>query len=326
MVATEPMRLVEQMTERAIIALRRDAGDAPLSIFIDPTLADPLGDLLKLNNGPSDSLHCSAARAVRLPHMHDDFNPECHPYLLWLPCEEQAERIVNAALRVAICEALGAYGTAHQARSVCGIILGDAEPIRTAKRLAATARVMRPDGAWWYLRFWDPRVLWHLPRMLPAPLWDTIARGIGPWCTFDLRQEWVTGNRAPHEVPPGVTETPMRLSQPVWDRLARIGPMNQVLAMARDWGLGLSPALAERIERLLREAAEFGYPADGDGIVFAAAGITAHEQFYRHPQVAQTLQRAADEGRPLGDALSGLDEAFWADVSSGRWLAEPNNK
>lgn len=324
--SVEQTRLVEELIERSVLGLRREAGDAPLSIFIDPTLADPLRDLLKLNNGWNDSPQWSATRTVRLPHIHDDFDPERQPYLLWLPNEAQTERVVNAALRVAASEALGVYGSAHHARSVCGIVLGDVEPHRTAQRLAAAARVFRPDGVRWHLRYWDPRVLWHLPRMLPAHLWDTIARSIGTWCTFDMRQEWVRVGCTPHEIALHATETPIRLSQPVWERLARIGPMNQVLAMARDWSLDLSPALAERIERLLCEASEFGYPADGDGIVFAAAGITAHEQFYRHPRVAQILQRATDEGRPLGDALSEFDQAFWDEVSTGRWLAKPNNK
>jgi hypothetical protein len=316
------MSPLDQLCERAVLALRASAGERPLSVFIDPTLADLLGETYRANLQTPSAPDWGRARVVKLAPIHADFGRERTPYLLHLPSEALGEHVTSAALRVALAEALGEYGPHYTARSVCGFILGDDDPEQTAYVLARLAHVIRPNYRPWYLRYWDPRVLWHLPRVLPSALWQRIAAALGGrWYVVDAL------NYAFARVPPAdpgylgddLSQVPC-LTDETWLRLQLIGSNNRMLAIARDWGLEPTPVAAQRTETLLLQARTMGFSPEDEGIVFAAAGLTSHDLFYLHPRVAELLRAAAQHKTPLSEALAHLDPNFWVDVSTGRWL------
>ncbi|MFT3721577.1 hypothetical protein [Pseudorhodoferax sp.] len=322
------MNLVEALIQPAIATLRRHAREEPLSLFIDPTLVDPIVLLCDSVDLDASAQAWVKKNIIRLPFIHNDFDPERQPYILHLPNESSAERIVNEALRFAIEESLSLRQESPGARSVCGVIVGDDNPFQTARRLAQLARIKPQEQQPWYLRYWDPRVIWHLPRILPASLWEEISNNIGSWLTIGpQRQLQLFTPDSKKEIEP--LRTPLQIQNQIWDRLSLIGPTNQVLTIGEDFGIDPTPTQAQRIEKLLTRAAQtWGLAADGDGIVFAVAGLTSHDRFDEHPLVAAALQAAARENKSIGTVLADFDDTFWAEVSNGRWAqpAQHNNE
>jgi Domain of unknown function (DUF4123) len=329
----------DHLADQALLALRHAAGEAPLSIFIDPTLRDPLATdpdadprahHASLRDALERSLADGTARRIALPPIHADFDPQRQPYLIHISSEPAAEALVSAALKLALAEAFEAdvdeHGERFTGRTICGWILGDADPKARARQLVDAAVLIKPDGQRHYLRYWDPRVLWHLPARLAASHWQALRGALGQWVYFDPLRQWV--NTAGEPLQGGALDsraTPASGAEPHqrapldparWQALQRIGPVNQVLAMSWDWGLVPSHARAGQIDRLMLRSIEHGFDSEQDLLVFAACGLTGHPQFDQHPEVAAALQQGAAERTPLQQTLARFDETFWAGLAT----------
>jgi hypothetical protein len=306
----------DQITNDALKALRQATAENSVTIFIDPTLADPLNASEDLAAAYSSG----AASKVRLPIIHNDIDPDHSPYLIFVANEPAAERLVNATVSLAVREALGEVKDNYLGRSVCGWIIGEKTPRDLAKNIARIASVRRPGGEFWPLRFWDPRVMWHLPRVLDPEKLDRIHNTAGPWWTLDPMMQFtqmVTVQRDELTEPPR-----LRFEAPEWVRLERIGNTNIVLKMAFEWGVLPTTANAERIDGLLQKCQTLGFETDQDALIFAACGLTSHARFYDHPSVQEAIQKAAKKSASLQSAIKEFDDDFWADIATGHWLNE----
>lgn len=320
------MPVDEKAVDHALLALRRTSADAPLSVFIDPTLRDPTQHDESLQTELMQAVQSATASRHVLPRIHDDFDPSRQPFLLHIASEAHAERVVSAAVRIALNEALDTDSPRFTGRTVCGWIVHDHQPSQSARALAQAARLIKPDGSRHYLRLWDPRVCWHLPTRLSAAHWADIRRAMGQWMFFDpLRQLVVLDVIDPNPTPAHASQVQSthRADAQTWQSLERIASVNKLLAMSWDWGLLPTAALAQQADELVVRSIELGFDSEQDMLVFAACGLTSHLQFDQHPDVRDALAEGASAGAPLRSALERFDDTFWTQLQANtQWLED----
>ncbi len=321
-----PEDSTDKLADRALTALRSAVaatGSKTMSILVDPTLSDAL----IVEPCVQEALTSGHVTHVRLPRIHDDIDPEAAPYLLHVADEFAAERVVNISIAIAAFEANQGASKEAPGRSVCAWIIGEENPRATAIRLADAARIVRPDGSPWYLRYWDPRVMWHLPRVLPQAQWSELQVQLGQWWALDQLNQFVprtsptvahknTGTGA--DTSPPVMFQRLRIDAPVWTRLSLIGVTNTVLEMAWEWGVIPTAANAQRIESMLRRCRALGFETAQDELVFCSCALTSRDDFDSHPTVNQALVAAANRKASVAEALAAFDDAFWAGMSPMR--------
>jgi hypothetical protein len=344
--------MVSDVVERAILALREAAKGGPISVFIDPTLFDPRHAHVTNPNTQDEAAAAARAElptlidsalaqnAVRiqvLPPIHDNFDPQRQPYLLHLLNEEAAERLFNNSVRVALAEADDAMAFERQGRAICGWMIGVADPTAQARALAALGRIFRPDGTPWYLRWWDPRVCWHLPRVLPLDRQSLFRAALPNWWSlgptqqlqrlqwrateFERSRQQPADAAAPSTLPPLPDPAALagwHIPASVWKRLLQVEPLNRTLRLMQEHQHTPSEAYLQRIESLFERCELRGFASSDDKVVFACAGIGTHPQFDEHPEVQRALSQAAD----VAQALASFDDDFWNNLRQGRWRGQ----
>jgi Domain of unknown function (DUF4123) len=311
--ATPTQTSIEQgIAHAAIVRLRAalsQSRTSTLSVLIDPMLGDPLAATRTVK----DSLASGLASRQALAFIHHDLAPNKAPYLLHIPDELRAERCVNESVQVAVSEALGLYGGDYRGRSVCAWIVGESDPSALAVRLARAARVVKPDGASWPLRYWDPRVFWHLPRALDLQQQHTLIAQLGRWFWFDPTNAF---GGLIHEVPKDAerAQAPLAFDESGWAVLSRVGAVNRVLGLAWNWDIRPTPANAKRVDVLIQRCHALGFLSEQDELVFSSCGLTSRDDFDSQPDVAEALRAGASRGISAMQALEPFDDDFWADL------------
>ncbi|MEY4763921.1 MAG: hypothetical protein RI907_594 [Pseudomonadota bacterium] len=320
------MPMMDDLLPRAVQALRAQipAGeDVPVSVFIDPTLGDSVCEDPVI----AAAVHDGRLLKGRVHIAHDDIVPDAQPYLLHAPSEGKAEQAIQRTLELALSEATSATSPAAATRVFCAWIVGEQDPALHAKRLAQAALVRKPDGRLRPLRYWDPRVMWHLPRAMGRDRWAEFCPALGHWLSLDMSHQLASlapcelagmASRLRADKCAGVT-TETSLAQ--WDGLSRIGAINMALAQSPTWGLAPTPGLALTIDALLQACHQLGFSTSRDEQVFVACGMTSHLQFFEHPAVRQALQRAAATDQGVMGALGQFDDHFWQQLAQRGPLA-----
>lgn len=305
--------------------LRSIGQERSVTLFVDPLLADPLRD----EAAWQEAVELGAVECWRIVSIHPDIDPARVPYLLHMPDSVKAERLLNCSVALATRESLGLMGDDNAGRSLCAWIVGVTDVAQFARRLRFAARVVNPAGQIRPLRFWDPRVVRHLPRSLDLPHWRQIRAAIGNWWFLDDVGELVQpdgGGQFAEPVPPAASHAPFRVSNAVWSRLERIVTINKVLALASKWGQPPIRPSGRDIDALLARSQQWGYRTERDMLVFATFGLMAHSEFDRHPKVAAALKAGAAQAQSLQEATAHLGDDFWRELSAGRWLANADVK
>lgn len=162
------------------------------------------------------------------------------------------------------------------------------------------------------LRYYDPRVLFHLHWMLsPWQLFNQLpAREISNW-TFRLEDEWHTlafPERVSYQ-PGERTEIPMA-------QLQRIGMINRVLqALSFNGDMRQREEVSRKIDILLEQAVKCGLSTKEDCIAFAFHGLKRREGFWMAPKMAAFLTQARQEPDCYRDETSGWDENRWLEMT-----------
>ncbi len=307
---------VDELLAQSVQILRSclTSDDVPVSVFVDPTLANTLCEAEPVKM----ALTQGALVRIVLPIAHEDFAPDARPYLLHAPSEQKAERAIEHTLRTALSEAMGAPSPFAASRQVCAWIVGEADPKMLADRLAKAAITRKPDGEPRPFRYWDPRVMWHLPRVLEPSRWGALIAALGAWLSLDMQHRLgpvaasKLGDASP--APKGHQEVPVRCSPEQWAALARIGPTNMALAQAQDWGVLPTLDAARQVDSLLRACEALGFESQRDAQVFVACGLTSHAKFFELDEVRLALVRAQAAGQSVMSALGQFDDSFWDDL------------
>jgi hypothetical protein len=313
---------LDALADRSLLALRTAAGDQPLALFVDRTL------------GPVDALHdewpatlraaeaSSAVQWVPLGRIHDDFASENLPGFFYVISEARAERLVALAMRIAVHEALQDQGQEPRSRCLAGWVLHAPEAPALKTSLTRLARVFKPDGAAWYLRFWDPRVTWHLPRVLTPEQWALARQAMGRWWAMSPLAHFAplaSANGAAASAHAPVEQPLLRFDAAQWARLERVAPINTVLRMAAGWDVLPTEGNARQVDALIERCRQRGFDTEQDALVYAACGLTSHPHFDAHPEVDRALQDAASKGQSIEAAISRFDDGFWHGLATQPW-------
>ena len=163
------------------------------------------------------------------------------------------------------------------------------------------------------LRYYDPRVLFHLHWMLkPAQLFNQLsARGI-PFWTF-----WHDGNWSTLEFTED-TEPPCRDNMvfPL-EQLRRIGQINLVLKSVTSTGdIDGGQQTSCKINALLEQAEMCGLSVQEDCIAFASHGLVQPEGFWKAPKMATFLEQVRHFPGCYRDETHLWDDNHWQEMTS----------
>lgn len=297
--------IADKWIDEALSTLRQQcdiAGTSTMSVLIDPMLAD-LGAAIATEY---------ELTTHRLPTIHDDLPESKHPYLISMPGSVENRDAVHALMHLNLAEATGTLGEGHRGRSICAWLPGDDQPARTAKNLARLARVRKPNGLPWPLRYWDPRVYPRLRTILDPAQHQTFSALTHRWCVLD---DW--GNlmvSPPPEQTPQNRGLPLRFTESQWTRLERIALLNQASALVRSIGYEDVAVDDHRLDNLIVRAQRWQLTSDQDVLAFLACGVTVCDQFDQHPAVKSRLTDGLSTGKTAVGILSGIEEQVWRQV------------
>lgn len=146
-------RQLEQLTERAIMGLRKaldDANSDRLVILCDPLLADPLHEEIE-----------RVALSKRIVPPMRNRTKEQAPYLVDVRYDLRHERFVNDSLRLSIQEALVPAPWNRRPRSISAWLITDLSVHRIAADFIPRSNYWDAQRVLRTFRFWDPRTMQH---------------------------------------------------------------------------------------------------------------------------------------------------------------------
>ncbi len=153
-----------------------------------------------------------------------------------------------------------------------------------------------------YFRFFDPRVMYHLPRVLDAPQLSLLLQGIQQWVFVD----WLGAYQA-IQAPSVPATTPRLLVSPQqWQALGDIEAFNRLLSKQRRRQQPPSHAQVPLWLNHLQSARLRGLRQPDDIAHWAALCLAHGEPWQTHPQLNDVLQLVIHDGIPLKDALDDL--------------------
>jgi Domain of unknown function (DUF4123) len=294
------LRLSNEKFESMVQQLEQRTADATLShaIFVDPALGDPFHDLRQ-----------SLAKQTFILSVPEDKVPvNVRPYLLIiLPGPAGAELRVRS-LALAHTEALGLAET-KGARSICGWISFTGEPEPLVNALTQKATLILDETQTLLFRFYDPRVITHLRRLLrPAQFFNGLP----------VLRSWTY-------VSPGIDlevfapEGEMESPAPVWfmtrqqrDGVARIEAVNCVLSESP-----VDATHAPAIDAaLLRAQQLYGWTDLVEMVAFGVVSIRCHTAFDSHPEIAARLSELKRGGESFAGWASTIDESEWRRIAA----------
>lgn len=304
----------EALVDAALVNLRRRigiSGRRSFCILLDPAAGEFAVEI------PTDLKH--ELRSV--PVRYRDLDESLCPRLLWIDDEEKSERLVNASVELSIREAINGLP-----RTLCAWILVDddsatAPVMRLAAHLARAFVQVDPQGQYRFVRWFDPRVTTLIEPWVSAAQWQQLLGPSTAWMSIDLDGQMQTLLR--HDIPPTPTSQQAVFGGGDWQRLTRLGWLQQGLALAPQWALLhlSSAARVVAIDRALARAQAAGLQAEDDALVFAACTFTVHPRFDEHPLAAQALARATGQNpTSFAQTVSSWPESTFEQIADGDWL------
>lgn len=162
------------------------------------------------------------------------------------------------------------------------------------------------------LRYYDPRVLFHLRWMLsPWQFSNQLPVQEIPYWTFWLDGGWHTlGCLERIAFQPGES-TSMPLAQ-----LQRCGQINQALAkLPHSADMHQRQETSQRIDALLEQATRCQLPTQEDRIAFALHGLNQREGFWTAPKMVELLAQARQTPDFYRDETNNWDDSRWLEMT-----------
>lgn len=230
---------------------------------------------------------------------------------------------LDSVLREALLEWLDGPSASDGDPPILAFVSSDADDDRVLNHLRRQLVIGLSDGRQYLLRYYDPKVFWHLHW-----IFDEVQRAslFGP-----LRQwaYWHEGQWQVSEKPqPGpVRSAPLDRRQSA--QLGRVATINKVLAgIERPVDAAARLALAPRVDANIERAQRKGLGDEMDWIHFARLCHTCHPRFAEHPRVVRLLTRLAQDDCSFSDAVAATDDMFWQIVATelDDQAAQPNTR
>lgn len=194
---------------------------------------------------------------------------------------------------------------------ICAWLFSNAPLERLRSAMLARLNLRYPSGEAVYLRYFDPRVMPHLARLLPSsdaagpPGRSSFADLLGPvdtWCQLDREGQLI---RHGHAQPlSAVQDVPLRIDEPTRQAMDRIEQINLVLRIlcARQTPIGAS--IDAQIDRYLVDSARAGLEQADDQIAYAWRAVEHGHAFTLHPALGELMRTASTQGLPLDIVLN----------------------
>ncbi|MDR3104215.1 MAG: DUF4123 domain-containing protein [Yokenella regensburgei] len=189
---------------------------------------------------------------------------------------------------------------------ICLLLKSELSPDAMKNSLLSMLFMMDEYKRQHILRFYDPRVLFHLHWMLRP--WEFRSRfntrEIPVW-TFWLEGRWHTLAFEQYPFFDASTATTP------FNQIQHVGLINQVLA-----GLPLNPDISarqetsRRIDAILEQCPLF---TDADKVAFATQGVLYGEEFWKTKKMTELLKEARSEPGYYARLTSGWSDADWQD-------------
>lgn len=310
---TQPDEAMSRLRE----ALAAQSGCA-LRILVDPALADPVMPLYEE----------AGLRARRLSVPYGDVSAEIKPYVVTVDDIDAHESFVKETVSLAVRESLIARNEWPAARSVCAWLVMDDDDARALPYIfSLRALLLRPGhpGDRRLLRFWDPRVLPQLARIVGKSAWTCWVPAHATWLYID---SW--GRMASYRfVKPEVAATQSwQPGERAWLALERVAEINHCLVMSGKLYQVASERVVDCFERLLLRASQLGCSRALDRATYAVLVDSMQLALEQHPRIAAMLARVRQEDVQLPDLLSVLEAEDWdgirADLERGGHSITPS--
>jgi len=296
--------LLDSLVNEAVRSLRKtlaDEGRESLAVLIDPALSNPVLPLIEKYDLP----------VTRLSLPYGDVDPHIQPYLVSIDNEPRHERFVNETVAIAVQESLAARDAWPAARSVSAwLMIDDAAMGVFSQRFRANAVIPVPGNASQrrLLRFWDPRVLPQLARIVGKDAWRHWLPVNAVWLSID---GWGQMSRNDFANPTTESENHWQPDKQAWQALERIADVNHSMVMGGTLHQTPDVRKFEHVDRLLLRATQLGCTEALDRVTYAVLIDAMRLPLEQHPQIAVMLERTRREGVSFSDLLSTLEPTDW---------------
>lgn len=193
---------------------------------------------------------------------------------------------------------------------ICAWLFGHTTLERLRSAMLVRLNLRYPSGDAVYLRFFDPRVMPHLARLLPpsipsVPGHSSFADLLGPverWCQLDRDGQLIQhGNTQPLSAVP---DTPLRIDEPTRQAMERIEQINLVVRILRARQTAIGPGIDAQIDHHLIHSASAGLEQPDDQIAYAWRAVEHGQAFTLHPALGELMRMATTQGLPLDIVLN----------------------
>jgi len=196
----------------------------------------------------------------------------------------------------------------------CVLLLSSSYSVQEVHSALVSALYYQDEtGTGSILRYFDPRVLFHLHWMLtPAQIINYLPVKKIPFWTLWLEGQWQSLSFNVEQIvfaSGGNTRLPMK-------QLQRCGQINEVLAqLPTDKNMSTRQNTSRKIDSLLLQAMECQLPTREDQNAFALHGLRLPDKFWLAPKMKSFLEKARQAPEYYLDETNGWDECFWQDMT-----------
>ena len=267
-------------------------------LLIDRMICFPLQEELAALEGYTESLPLNDPLFATMPDQA--------PLLVRLPVD--AIDLIEGYLAHAVQEAQNPDG---QTRAVCAVLLTRTSLSVLRKRLTRLLDLRIKTGKRVYFRYFDPRVMHHLPRILQPSEMAQLFKDIDYWCHAHWSGRFVTLNAADYGPLPDVPSyVRMSIGGAQWEALQGIEAFNLALRTLRQSGYPADEQTEVALHAAIRLTHLYSLPALVDQATLACHVVCSGEAILQQSQWRRALQLTREHRIPLKDCLETVNIAL----------------
>lgn len=259
-------------------------------VVVDPLAGEEWQDHVR--ESPADQLQVASVR-----HEYFGKNLESAPRVLCVPI-----RHFDVLESLAGLARVEATDPARKTRSVCGFVAAGLSAEDVARQLAANLTI-RVGTQKIYFRCFDPRVMHHLPALLPAGA--LALAGISSWAYFNWDGAWAVHAFASDPNPrfPGM---PIRLTEDQWRPFESLAALSASVVAFKRAGVSCPCSESDSLRQAVANAMVVGLVEPEDIATYLVRSRQSAFPLAQHPRWSEALALVRS-GASLAEALAGLD-------------------
>lgn len=224
--------------------------------------------------------------------------------------------------RDALLDWLEGTSAGDGAPPVLAFVSSDADDARVLNHLRRQLIIGLSDDRKYLLRYYDPKVFWHLHWILDETQRASLFGPLRQWVY------WHAGRWREATKPPVAPTRPAPLDRRQSAQLGRVASINKVLSCTEQpLDATAQLALAQRVDADIERAQHRGLGDEMDLVCFARLCQTCHPRFDEHPNVVRMIARLEGDERTFSDAAATTDDMFWQTVATELdEAAQPNTR